>query len=204
MRIKAVQMMLYVIVTVSMLASGSATSVKVVSLPEMVGAANRIFLGVCLSAEESLQPQTGFYVREYRFRVLEGIKGVSQGQEVTLRQILSMTKGAPPLPGIPQYVKGEKLLLFLHGDSRLGLTSPVGLDQGTFFPKQLESGEIGYLNPFNNKNLAFGGEVRALNQSGLSVAEMDTLNSSRPIPLGDFRRMIERIERQQKGLREEQ
>jgi len=47
---------------------------------------------------------------------------------------------ATPLPdgtlaaiaGMPRYAPGEELVLFLHGESRRGFTSPVGLGQGVY------------------------------------------------------------------------
>jgi len=36
------------------------------------------------------------------------------------------------LPGLPRYRVGDEVVLFLHGTSRRGFTSPVGLGQGLF------------------------------------------------------------------------
>ena len=36
------------------------------------------------------------------------------------------------LPGLPRYRVGDEVVVFLHGTSRRGFTSPVGLGQGLF------------------------------------------------------------------------
>lgn len=36
------------------------------------------------------------------------------------------------LPGLPRYRVGDEVVVFLHGESRRGFTSPVGLGQGLF------------------------------------------------------------------------
>ena len=36
------------------------------------------------------------------------------------------------LPGLPRYRVGDEVVVFLHGESRRGFTSPVGLGQGFF------------------------------------------------------------------------
>jgi hypothetical protein len=36
------------------------------------------------------------------------------------------------LPGLPRYAVGEEVVVFLHGTSRKGFSSPVGLGQGLF------------------------------------------------------------------------
>jgi len=44
------------------------------------------------------------------------------------------------LPGLPRYRVGDEVVVFLHGTSRRGFTSPVGLGQGLF---RAESGPKG-------------------------------------------------------------
>ena len=36
------------------------------------------------------------------------------------------------MPGLPRYAVGDEIVVFLHGTSRKGFTSPVGLGQGLF------------------------------------------------------------------------
>lgn len=172
----------------------SGTSVRQVNLSEMVEFADRIFYGQCISAETKLDPDSGVIVQEYRFRVLESLKGVSES-EVTIRQLSNLGRGGPAIPGMPTYQKGQALLLFLHGDSRLGLTSPVGMTQGTFRARKLSSGEVGFMNPQRNRNLTY--ELRAQSPAAeiLSAEEVHQLDSGKPVPLSVFREMVEKLDR---------
>ena len=123
------------------------TSVRVVNLVEMVSLADRIFLGQCVSFEDVVDPVLQMPVTEYRFVVQQGIKGVGTGEEILVRQIGGIFD-------IPRYQKGERLLIFLHVDSQLGLTSPVGMGQGIF---QVEKGSQGITvtNALQNQNLVY-------------------------------------------------
>ncbi len=166
------------------------TSVKQVNLSQMVRYADRVFYGKCVSVESKLDPDSGFTIQEYRFRVIEGLKGVAEGEEVVVRQLLSMGSGGPAISGLPSYQKGQDLLLFLHADSRLGLTSPVGMQQGTFRPLKLENGEIGFVNPLKNRNLVYDLESRSPAAQSLSSDELSRLESGEPVPLGTFRDVV--------------
>jgi len=174
------------------LAAGSlhATSVRTVNLEEMVRYSDRIFWGRCLFQETEVVPGSGMTVRRYRFRVIEGLKGVAAGDMVTFRQVL----GFPgKISGVPHYSKGQELLLFLHGDSRLGLTSPVGMYQGTFKRVKMPGGESGFVNGMTNRNLAAGLGTRSLSASLLTGHEMQVLRSGRPLSLSEMRSMVSKI-----------
>lgn len=171
----------------------SATSVTTVNLAEMVRNADRVFYGRCVSTRESVEPETGMAIVEYEFEVLEGLKGVRTGETIRIRQ-LDSEKAGLRLPGIPSYQTGQELLLFLHGDSRLGLTSPVGMAQGLFEKRVMASGEPGFVNSYQNSNLAHQlRSERAVSRS-LSPAELSAVESGNPVPLSVLQRMIQKIE----------
>lgn len=170
------------------------TSVRQLNLSEMVGYADRVFYGKCVAAESKLDPDSGVTVREYRFHVIENLKGVRTGEEVLVRQLMTMGSQGPSIPGIPSYRKGQELLLFLHADSRLGLTSPVGMQQGTFRPLKMESGEIGFVNPLKNRNLTYALESGSPAVQALSSDELYTLESGQPVPLSKFREMVRKLD----------
>lgn len=176
-------------------AAVQATSVRPMNLLEMVEVADRVFWGKCLTNETKTDATTGISFVEYRFRVLRGLKGVKDGELLTFRQIYDMGQGRSPISGIPHYQKGHELLLFLHGDSKLGLTSPVGLAQGMFRPERLKGGEIGFINPVENKNLTDQFDSQLAVESGLTQNEFRYLHSGRPIPLNVLSKMIVKIER---------
>jgi hypothetical protein len=200
---RGIRAVLFLVAVTGLLTSLTlGTTVRTVNLPEMVEYSQRVFYGKCLSIQSALDPDTGLSVREYRFLVLEGLKGAKSGEEISVRQLLGMGQRHPVLPGLPQYRKGQKLLLFLHGDSRLGLTSPVGMAQGIFRPERRRSGEVGFVNRFRNRNLASEIRRRPQQESALSPEELKQLDSGEPIPLGTFRNMVERLERAQKRVGE--
>ena len=170
------------------------TTVKPVNLSEMVEYADRVFYGRCVSAESKFDSEAGATVREYRFLVKESLKGVVEGEEVVIRQIQTMGSRGPSIPGIPAYHKGQQLLLFLHADSRIGLTSPVGMSQGTFMVRKLPSGEVGFVNPQKNRNLTHQIEPQALASQVLSAEQINLLDSGEPIPLNAMREMVRNLD----------
>ncbi len=131
----------------------AAISVRPVSLADLVTLSDRVFLGRVVRTAETFDSRLNLKVTVYSFIVLEGIRGVSTGDTVEIRQAGSNGGGYSSVPGLPAYHKGQELLLFLHGNSRFGLTSPVGLAQGVFREVDLRDGGKGYVNGVDNRNL---------------------------------------------------
>lgn len=83
---------------------------------------------------------------EITFRVEEAIRGVQPGQTLVIHEWAGMWNSGD------RYHPGERLVLFLHRSSRLGLTSPVGGRMGRFEVDSkgqvvLEQARIGSLSP---------------------------------------------------------
>lgn len=178
--------------------SGSAawaTSVRWVNLAEMTEAADRVFSGRCLSVKLLEESVAGFPTVEFRFEVLEAVKGVQNGQIVVFRQVRSAKGRRTGIPGLPSYRKGDQMLLFLAGDSRLGLTSPIGLVQGAFRLISDGGGEVRALNEVENRNLALGMEVKTAASMGLSDQEFGTLRGGGPVRLADLLSAVRKIDR---------
>lgn len=144
--------------------SARATMVLPMNFSQLAGGADRIFIGTCSSVKEG-QTAEGLPFTEYTFTVLEGFKG-QVGETVTFRQVGQL---APRryndklaqvfrVPGMPVYRPGQKALLFLHADSRIGLTSPVGLFQGAFLLSTDLAGAEVAVNGADNANLFRGME----------------------------------------------
>jgi len=142
------------------------------NLEEMTVAADRVFLGKCISVQESdrMIAQGMMPVTEYTFQVERVIKGnlpaiftftqlghaaktaTGKGGELTSHGQV-VTPGAF-IHGMGQYAVGERLLLFLVPESKTGnLTHPVGMDQGAFHVATLETGEQMVRNGINNLGL---------------------------------------------------
>lgn len=172
----------------------AATSVRTLNVFEMVRLADRVFWGRCVSVEKKVPEENLFPIVEYTFEVLRAIKGVAGGENVVFRQVGPGVTGKPVIAGVPQYRRGDEVLLFLHADSDSGLTSPVGLDQGTFYLEKTREGRLGVMNPLGNQNLRYGLRLEQIRESGLSPLEVEQILGDKPIPLDVFTSMIEKIE----------
>jgi hypothetical protein len=180
------------LVGLGLVAPLGATSVRIVSLEEMVQLADRVFRGRCLSARE-IPGVAGLDAMEYTFEVSEGVKGVSTGEQVVFRQVLAAQVGKRGISGMPGYREGQDLLIFLHADSRLGLTSPVGFSQGVFQTVPDAEG-VRVVNGVNNRNLMMGG-VSPAADLGLSAEEVASLTQGGEMPLRTLTSAIRKIDR---------
>jgi len=166
--------------------AATASSVRTINLPEMTDSAGMVFYGKCLAVETS--SSSGILAKRYSFQVIEALKGVEPSQVVSFQQIDS--SGSFRIPGVPVYQKGQELLLFLYPDSRLGLTSPVGLGQGLFQPRQLPDGQVGFSNAYGNRNLSARLEQSAASELGLSEPQWSQLRSGNLISLAAMKEMV--------------
>jgi len=88
--------------------------------------AGHIFSGTVLGIEALPAQNQAVPMIQVRFRVDRGIIGAQTGQILTIREWAGAWSMHRPLR------VGQRLLLFLHPASRLGLTSPVGGSLGLF------------------------------------------------------------------------
>ena len=137
-----------------------ATRVLHRNLQELSNLSKRVFVGRCVYVTESFNPGGGLPpYTEYTFEVTESIKG-NVGGMITFRQyglrsprqISENLAYVGRIPGMPIYQEGQEYVIFLIGDSSLGLTSPVGLFQGAFFVIE-ENGRKMVINGNNNVGL---------------------------------------------------
>jgi len=170
-----------------------AISARTVNLAEMVQYSGRVFYGRCIAVKDLSETAGGMPVRLYRFEVREGLLGVEAGEIVEVRQLRS-GHGAMSIPGLPSYRKGEEVLLFLYPDSRFGLTSPVGLEQGLFRPEAADSGELVFRNGLDNRNLLSGLGAQTAAQFGLAGADLSGIQSDQPISLSVLRKIVAKVE----------
>ncbi|MBI3309254.1 MAG: hypothetical protein HYZ79_07780 [Candidatus Melainabacteria bacterium] len=96
------------------------------NLEEIAKSAGKVFSGECTKVEYiENDKESNLPVVKYTFKVLDGLKDVKNGEEVTFKQWEATTRNAG-------YTEGEKYFLFLYPASNRGLTSPVGFLQGQF------------------------------------------------------------------------
>lgn len=173
-----------------------AISVRPINLEETVRLSGRAFFGRCVEVRDLPKDATGLAIRLYRFVVLEPVLNTEAGEIVEFRQVRG-GKVAGGIFGMPEYRKGQELLLFLYGESRLGMTSPVGVEQGIFRPVRQADGTRAFVNGVGNRNLALYLEAEAV---GLAADEVQALREARPLRLEELRSMVERIRAGQRGV----
>lgn len=145
-------------------ASVHAVRVKQLNLAEMSNAAEYVFEGQCVNKDTVFDTGVGQDIYVYTFRVDRVLKG-DPGDSHEVRVLKSLADQNQ----ISSFEKGEKLVLFLYGESRLGFSSPVGLGQGRFKVRELESGKKELVNEIQNRGLFNGmqtGIPRALPSQG--------------------------------------
>jgi hypothetical protein len=86
-----------------------------------------IFDGTVLSVDRRAEVEAGSVATvQVTFRVEQAIRGARNGQVLTIREWAGLWSSGN------RYRPGERLLMFLYGPSKLGLTSPVGGPLGRF------------------------------------------------------------------------
>ncbi len=180
-----------------------AATVRTVNLSEMSAVADRVFLGRCLAIEVA-GTVVGMPVVAYTFQVLEGLRGVRAGDELTFRQVQTGRGVARGIPGMPAFKVGQELVILLHPDSRRGLTSPVGWTQGVFSVSRQPAGEVSLINALDNRNLALDLPETETRKMGLSATESSQLRQAGPVSFSVFRTVMEKFwtyQRQNPGAR---
>ncbi len=146
-------------------APAAAMTIVPLDLPELTGQAERIFVGR-VERVDAGRDANGLPATWTTFSVEQQVKGAAAAH-LTLKQLGTSiaptgASTAPanggvttvlPHPGLPRYRPGESVLLFVHPESALGFTSPVGLGQGCFRVRD-EHGTTVAANDVGNLNLA--------------------------------------------------
>jgi hypothetical protein len=102
----------------------AALSVRALSVDELVARADRIVHARCLDVAPLPSTSPGVPVLEITLGVEEALKGPSD-ERLIVHQL-----GGQWSRVLPTCSPGDEVVLFLHAPSRLGLTSPVGMEQG--------------------------------------------------------------------------
>jgi hypothetical protein len=135
-----------------------ASQVRPVNLEEMTERAATIFAGRCIESSASVDPDLGRVVTLATFEVDRAVKG-ELGDTVTVKLLGGGPEGGgaeTSIAGLPGFRPGEEVVLFLYGESRLGLSSPVGLGQGKFTVFEDKQGGRIAVNAFGNAHLTRG------------------------------------------------
>jgi len=108
--------------------------VERLSLERVTHAAARIVHGTVLEVR-SARDASGLPATWITLDVVRTLKG-PHAERLTIKQLgvaAPLADGTiTRIAGLPQYHVGEEVVLFLHGVSTRGFTSPVGLGQGAY------------------------------------------------------------------------
>jgi len=122
----------------------SATSMLPISLEQLSTRATLIFYGKVINNESRKDEQSGRIATFTEFEVIDLIKGKT-GATHTIKQIgghLKDTGTIVRIYGVPEFVTGKDYVVFLPNKSRLGFSSPLGLQQGSFNVSTVDDQQI--------------------------------------------------------------
>ncbi len=163
------------------------------NLEQMCERADRIFVGKVMSVQEEYISAAGgtLPVTVYSFEVEETFKG-SVGSTLMIRQVGHRSDPSSLFgKGLPVYDKGQVLMLFLHGDSQIGLTSPVGLGQGAFRVKMDGPSKVSVRNSRGNQHLLEGSDrIDMLLRTDSSFGPYALKTAKGDLPYKGFRSMV--------------
>lgn len=132
--------------------SAGATTLRALNIEELTSRADRIVAGRVLGVDLEEGPHRAGAVARVTLEVERALKGPA-GRRLVFRTLAPSGGGDRIVSGLPGFVPGEEIVLFLYPDSRSGLTSPVGFGQGKFRILQGKGGTRAALNAFGNRGL---------------------------------------------------
>ena len=147
------------LVTVLSVTMAGATQIRPLNIEEMTERATTIFAGRCLNVRVETDRKFGRDVTVATFRVERSIKGTS-GSTITVRMPWASEAAVPA--GVPSFARGDEVVLFLYGESAIGMRAPVGLGQGRFRILTDKQGRRIAINDVGNRNLMHGVSTHAL------------------------------------------
>jgi hypothetical protein len=105
----------------------SSPAPRPVAFREVIRSSAMIFAGTVLRVEHlRADPGSSVEITQISFRVETAIRGTRSRQLIQIREWEGLWNAGE------RYTPGEKVLLFLYPNSKLGLTSPVGGPAGRF------------------------------------------------------------------------
>lgn len=116
---------------------GNARALMVLklNLQQLTSLADRVFVGECVAVNAG-RDINGRYVNYITYRVQKALKG-APANRVTFKQLMPPPdSGSGTVPtafrDMPRYEVGAVEVVFLSGESEIGLSAPIGLHQGLF------------------------------------------------------------------------
>jgi len=159
-----------------------------VDLVEMSQLAGRVVVGHCTAVTtETLPGYNHTFVTKVTLAVHQVLKG---GPTQTFSFLQYGKPNDLGLPHLKSYRKGDEVLLLLYPPSKIGLTSPVGIEQGRFMittaadgTKLAQNGR-GNLNLLPNLPASLSAEERV---------ELTEANQGQPVRLALLTKVLQRL-----------
>lgn len=173
--------------------SSYAYYVKDSNIDELYSLADVVFQGTCVKVEKGvLDGNKNLPTVKYTFNIENVIKGNIKVNDEFLFSMADKVDTSSsggfhsPLAANPRFEKDKSYILFLAGESKLGLRAPIGLESGKF-DIVVEDGKKFVKNRFSNKSIF---------QNSSSKATKSIVQSSDgPIPLDDFLKVMEGLKK---------
>ncbi len=166
------------------------------NLEQMVAKADRAFVGTVTGRTEDYIYAAGgsIPVTVYTFAVDEVLKG-SVPQALTIKQVGHRSNPSSLFgEGVPEYKSGSVMMLFLHADSKYGLTSPVGLAQGAFLVKTHGPIRVSVSNGLGNRGLLDrSARIDALLQAASPTVPHPLTTAGDALPYAELRNLINKL-----------
>lgn len=164
-------------------ARANATMMIPLDFEHLTSLAQRIFWGTVVSVDSGFD-KDGRSCQFIEFDVLKAYKGI-EGKRLQIKMLnpnpVRIGKNIVQsafVPGLPSFIQGTELVVFLNGDSKLGLTSPAGFGQGVFDISKDPFGDKRALNRFQNAGLFKGMQVQpAFKAQGIDEKRLQALKS---------------------------
>ncbi|RJP32561.1 MAG: hypothetical protein C4527_05915 [Candidatus Omnitrophota bacterium] len=175
----------------------SASKVKPLNIRELTTSAKIIFEGECVKVRSGKDADSGLLATWYTFRIKTGIKG-KVGDEYTFKQFGGSDGDVTVHVPTVTYREGETVILFLYGDSEIGFSSSVGMNQGKFAVQKIPDTEAEYVTNGMPAMLLFKDEpqhVSTLDAKGAKAVGSKRL-SSKNMDRKEFIAEIERLVKQ--------
>jgi hypothetical protein len=144
------------------------------------------FQGTVTSTKTGRDPQSGLLVTMTTFRVDDVLKGEVPAS-YTIKQIGGEDAAAGlkfKVQGVPTYAVGQSYVLFMHGVSKQGFSSPVGLSQGRFQVLDAEGGGAEVESGRDFRDMSAGLELPAEAKTRAAGAPHNRMG------LADFKSMV--------------
>ena len=165
-----------------------AGRIRELGLADMADRSGRIFHGTCIERAVTEPVTGGRPYTTYTFEVIEPIKGVGE-EETRIRFSVLSTPDGRGFAGIPVFDVGQELLLVLYPAGPKGMTSPMGLDQGSFRVTENAEGDKTAVNSRKNRGLFVD-----VPSTVLRARDLDE-STAGPVKLQDLQRILRSLTR---------